>query len=170
MSQTLVSAIAADGRLAGLLAQAAQEAIEPMCGAAVTVVGDASPPWQEPPACLALVSLAESDGDGLRGLGWIGGDFEALAALAETLLGERPAEEDEMFQDCVQELANIFAGRIQEGLRSLGIATGLGLPLYVSGARRLHVGKKIGDGAGLLARVDLPDAPVLCVGFAAEEG
>lgn len=170
MSHAIVEELVSSGRLFDFVSQAAVESICPLCGVEVTVLGPGPLPWSDPPVGIALVSLADTGESGFQAVAWVGGPFEALASLAEALLGERPAEDDEMLQDAVRELANIVAGRMQERLRSAGMTLGLGLPVYVGGARSLNVGASLVNGVSACVQLDLPDRPVLAVGFAAKEG
>ncbi len=170
MSHAIVEELAASGRLLDFVGQAALESICPLCGIDATVLGQGSLPWSDPPVGIALVSLTDTSGSGFQAVAWVGGSFEALASLAEVLLGERPAEDDEMLQDAVRELANIVAGRMQERLRGAGMALGLGLPVYVGAARSLNVGASLVNGVSARVQLDLPHRPVLAVGFAAKEG
>ncbi|MCM8750462.1 hypothetical protein NET02_15030 [Thermomicrobiaceae bacterium CFH 74404] len=75
-----------------------------------------------------------------------------------------------MLQDAVRELANIVAGRMQERLQGAGMTLGLGLPVYVGGARSLNVGASLVNGVSAHVQLGLPDRPVLAIGFAAKEG
>src|SRR5690242_9887752 len=113
MSVAIVDRLRASGQLHELVGRAALESIAPMCGADGAVQGRVALPWETPPAVLAIMSLNETSGGLTRSVAWLGGTFGALAALAEPLLGELPVTEDELFEDCVQELTNIFAGRMQ---------------------------------------------------------
>jgi hypothetical protein len=167
-SSVLVESLRASGKLNNLIAQAAIDGVGPMCGVDGAFVDEIPMPWSEPPEVIAIMSMTEIDTD-TRSLAWIGGTFEALASVAEMLLGERPIEEDEMFEDCVRELANITAGRLQECLREEGISMALGLPIYISGAKRLHVGATLVRGAAVRVCYELPDQPVLQAGYATEE-
>jgi len=169
VSYAIVEELVASGRLFDFVSEAAVESISPLCGIDVTVLGEGSLPWSEPPAGIALVSLADTAGSGFQGVAWVGGSFEALVSLAETLMGERPSEEDEMLQDSVRELANIVAGRMQERLHRAGMALGLGLPVYIGGAKSLNVGASLVNGVSARVQLELPDTPVLAVGFAVKE-
>jgi hypothetical protein len=167
-SAILVESLRASGKLNELIARATVDGIGPMCGIDGAFVDEVPMPWNEPPAVIAIMSMTENETNA-RSLAWIGGDFDALASIAELLLGERPVEEDEMFEDCVRELANIIAGRLQECLRDEGILMALGLPIYISGAKRLHVGTTLVRGAAVRVRFDLPDQPLVQAGYATEE-
>jgi hypothetical protein len=166
---SVVDDLRMSGRLDELVAQAAIDGVCPMCGAEGSVVGPIPLPWSEPPEVIAVMSHSDTGGTQTQSLAWIGGPFESLASVAEALLGERPVEEDEMFEDCIRELANIVAGRMQECLQAEGISMGLGLPIYISGARRLHVGTTLVKGAAMRVRFDLPGLPEIDTGFATEE-
>jgi len=169
VSHAIVQELTTSGRLVEFIGQAAREALEPLCGAEVTVLGEAELPWAHPPVGIALVTVVDTSGNGFQAVVWLGGELEALASLAEVLLGERPDGEDEMLQDAVRELTNILAGQMQRHLASAGLQMGLGLPVYVGGAKALNVGASLSSGAAVHVRVGLPDAPVLNVGFAAKE-
>ncbi len=170
MSHAIVQELTTSGRLVEFIGQAAREALEPLCGAPVEVLGEAELPWAHPPVGIALVTVVDTSGGGFQAVVWLGGELEALASVAEVLLGERPDGEDEMLQDAVRELTNILAGQIQRHLASVGLQMGLGLPVYVSGAKSLNVGASLASGAAVRVQVSLPDQPVLDVGFAAKEG
>lgn len=170
MTHALLTRLAVDGRLFEVVSEAAVESMGTLTGAGVTVLGEGEPPWTSPPAGIALVSLADTGASGLQAVVWVGGAFAALASLTEALLGERPGEDDEMLHDAVREVANIVAGRVQERLRGQGISLGLGLPVYVGGARSLDVGASLVDGVSSRVQLDLPGQPILSVGFAAKEG
>jgi len=170
VSHAIVQDLTTSGRLAELIGQAAREALEPLCGVEVSVLGEAELPWAHPPVGIALVTVVDTSGGGFQAVVWLGGELEALASVAEVLLGERPHGEDEMLQDAVRELTNILAGQIQRHLASVGLQMGLGLPVYVSGAKSLNVGASLASGAAVRVQVGLPDAPTLDVGFAAKEG
>jgi CheY-specific phosphatase CheX len=170
VSYAIVDELVASGRLLDFVSEAAVESIAPLCGIDVTVLGEGPLPWSAPPAGIALISLADTAGSGFQGVAWVGGSFEALASLAETLMGERPSEEDEMLQDSVRELANIVAGRMQERLHRAGMVLSLGLPVYVGGARSLNLGASLVNGVSARVQLELPSTPVLAVGFAVKEG
>ncbi|MCX2728213.1 chemotaxis protein CheX [Thermomicrobium sp. 4228-Ro] len=169
MSQAILQELTTSGRLVEFIGKAAQEALEPLCGVPVEVLGEAELPWAHPPVGIALVTVVDTSGTGFQAVVWLGGALEALASLAEVLLGERPDGEDEMLQDAVRELTNILAGQMQRHLASAGLQMGLGLPVYVGGARALNVGASLSSGAAVHVCVGLPDQPVLNVGFAAKE-
>jgi CheY-specific phosphatase CheX len=169
VSHAIVQELTTSGRLIEFIGKAAQEALEPLCGAPVEVLGEAELPWAHPPVGIALVTVVDTSGNGFQAVVWLGGELEALASVAEVLLGERPDGEDEMLQDAVRELTNILAGQMQRYLASAGLQMGLGLPLYVGGAKALNVGASLSSGAAVHVRLGLPDEPVLNVGFAAKE-
>jgi hypothetical protein len=58
---------------------------------------------------------------------------------------------------------------MQECIEAAGISMGLGLPIYISGARRLHVGATLVNGAAVRVRFDIPGLPEIDAGFAMEE-
>ncbi|WP_038037642.1 chemotaxis protein CheX [Thermorudis peleae] len=170
MRNAVVEALVTSGQLRTFVGEAAVLSIEPLCGIPVEVIGEAPLPWANPPVGIALVSLADADGSEFQGVAWVGGEFTALAAVTEVLVGERPSsEDDELLQDAIRELANIVAGRMQERLHGAGLRLSLGLPVFVGGARSLNVGASLVNGAAVLVRLGLPDEPVLAVGFAAKE-
>jgi CheY-specific phosphatase CheX len=167
-SAALVESLRVSGRLNDLIAQAAVEGIGGMCGVDGSFVAEIPMPWSEPPSVIAIMSMTEISTN-TRALAWIGGDFDALASIAEMLLGERPVDEDEMFEDCVRELANITSGRLQECLGDEGISMALGLPIYISGAKRLHVGATLVKGAAVTIAFDMEGQPLIQAGYATEE-
>lgn len=169
MSASVVDGLRVSGKLCELIGQATIDGIAPLCAADGAIVCSVPLPWNKPPEIIAVMSLSDIRGSTARSLAWIGGSFAALASIAGVLLGERPLEEDEMFEDCVRELANIVAGRMQECIEAAGISMGLGLPIYISGARRLHVGATLVNGAAVRVRFDIPGLPEIDAGFAMEE-
>lgn len=158
-----------EAQLKEILGQAVAEMITPMCGAETTVLGEVPLPWPQPPEGLAFVSMAEGRPNGAKGIAWIGGTIDALAATAEPFLGERPDGDDEMLRDCVQELANILAGRVQEAFEQVGLQMRLGLPVFISGAQYMHVGSDLSQGIAISVRIEVDDSPEIQVGFAAGE-
>lgn len=169
MSYAVVQQLTESGQLTEFIGQAAREALEPLCGAPIEVTGRAEFPWANPPLGIALVTVVDTSGQGLQAVVWLGGSFEALASVAEVLLGERPSEEDELLQDAVRELTNILAGQMQRYLSTAGLQMGLGLPVFVTGAKSLNVGVSTQSGAAVHVRVGLPSEPILNVGFAVKD-
>lgn len=169
MTDSDLPGLAAEAELQAMVERAAQRGLGPLLGQEVTVVGRGESPWASPPPVLAMVSLASADNRGLRGVTWLGGHLEALLSVAELLVGERPNPDDEMFQDCVREMCNILGGQVQGQLRGVGISTGLGLPVYVSGARQLNLGDAVLEGVAVQVRVDHLGGAELQVGFAVEK-
>ncbi len=165
MSHPVIVAMRAEGRLSGLMGRAVLEGLEPLLGVGTTVIGEVPLPWTRPPAALALVPLTEGTATGFRGMVWFGGEIADLAMVAAALLGQEPGGDDEALQDCVRELTNILAGRVQEQLRAEGPATSLGLPLYLSGASTLAIGSSPSDGVAVRIRIDLPDGPEVLTGL-----
>lgn len=167
-SALVVEDLRQSGKLHELIAQSALEGIGPMVGDDGLFVGEVPLPWHEPPEVISVMSMTEMNSN-VKCLAWIGGSFDALATVAEALLGERPVEEDEMFEDCVRELSNIVSGRFQELMQANGVSMALGLPIYISGAKRLHVGATLVQGAAVRLRFTLPGEPELDAGYATEE-